>query len=254
MLSSSSSISCALCRPSAKERLGRLSMSIHADWHLPHHTLDSTLSEHKTCMSYPLSIFFLYSGCRRSYPWGMWALEWSQVQSPSKCPLFDLGSCHWEPARQPAAGILGIQVQGSPWSPLGWVSSYQLAAVSAARLAELAGAARQEKAAAWAGWQLVMPQWSTCCWQRSQLRLDYKGQEPVLFITANIWKRGYCGVKSTNCNNGLFLVMYSEPWRTVGLRTVVSVSYIEWILPVRVDCLFDRFTKVPNEKNAADAE
>ncbi|PKU43931.1 hypothetical protein llap_5766 [Limosa lapponica baueri] len=48
-------------------------------------------------------------------------------------------------------GILGIQVWGSPQSPLGWVSSYQLATVSAAGLAELAGAARQEEAAAWAG-------------------------------------------------------------------------------------------------------
>lgn len=159
MLSSSSSISCALCRPSAKEHLVRLSMSIHADWHLPHHTLGSTLSEHKTCMSYPLSVFFHIQGAEGLTPeaCGHSSEAKCRAQANVLCLTWalatenQLGSLH----AHPAAGILGIQVQGSPWSPLGWVSSYQLAAVSAARLAELAGAARQEKAAAWAGWQLV---------------------------------------------------------------------------------------------------
>lgn len=59
---------------------------------------------------------------------------------------------------------------------------------------------------------------------------------------------------STNGNSGLFLVMHSQPWRTVGLHTVISMAYKEGMLPVRLDCLFDGFTKVLNEKNAADAE
>lgn len=59
---------------------------------------------------------------------------------------------------------------------------------------------------------------------------------------------------STNGNSGLFLLMHSQPWRSVGLLTVISVSYKEGMLPVRLDCLFDGFTKVLSEKNAADAE
>lgn len=48
--------------------------------------------------------------------------------------------------------------------------------------------------------------------------------------------------------------MYCQPWRTVGLHTVVTMGYKEGMLPVRLDCLFDGFTKVLSEKNAADAE
>lgn len=48
--------------------------------------------------------------------------------------------------------------------------------------------------------------------------------------------------------------MHSQPWRSVGLLTVISLSYKEGMLPVRLDCLFDGFTKVLSEKNAADAE
>lgn len=61
-------------------------------------------------------------------------------------------------------------------------------------------------------------------------------------------------MKSTNGNSGPFLLMHSQPWRSVGLRTVVSMGYKEGMLPVRLDCFSDRFTKVLSEKNAADAE
>lgn len=72
--------------------------------------------------------------------------------------------------------------------------------------------------------------------------------------TAHVWKRGHREVTSTDGNNGLFLLVHSQPWRSVGLHIVVSMAYKGGMLPVRLDCLFDRFTKVPSEKNAADAE
>lgn len=160
-LSSSSSISCALCRPPAKECLGWLSLPLHADWHLSHHALDIILSEHKTCMSYPLSVFFHTQGAEGLTPeaCGHSSEVRCRAQANALCLIWALAAMASRLSSlhpHPAAGILGIQVRGSPRSSLGWVSSYQSAAVSAAGLAELTGAARQEKAAGWAGWQLVM--------------------------------------------------------------------------------------------------
>lgn len=159
---------------------------------------------------------------------------------------------------RPRAGNTGNPVWGSAWLALGWASSYQVAAASATGPVELTGATMQWKAADLAGvGRMATSKWAqqrTRYSKSSQLRLDDKGRGPKLFIAVNIWKRRHCGVKSTNCNNGLFFVMYSQPCRTVGLCSVVSMGYKEWIQPVRLDCLFDRFTKVLNEKNAADAE
>lgn len=151
MLSSSFSIFCSLWRPFAKECLGQLSVSLHADWHVSHHALDIILSEHKTCMSYPLSIFSHTPGAECLTPEACG--HSSEVRCRAQANVLSLtwalttesqlSSLH----PHPAAGILGIQVWGSPRSPLGWVSSYG----PAAGLAELVGAARQEAAAAWAG-------------------------------------------------------------------------------------------------------
>lgn len=121
------------------------------------------------------------------------------------------------------------------------------------QLIELVGSARQEMGAAWAGGQPGSGHSEAHAVGCSQLRLDYKVWEPVI-KTAHIWKRGHHGVTSTNGNSGLFLLVHSQPWRSVGLHTVVSMGYKEGMLPVRLDCLFDRFTKVLSEKNAADAE
>lgn len=127
------------------------------------------------------------------------------------------------------------------------------------------GHPRAERAASW--WQQAQPQgwqssqkvwqlwatskwmqWRTCYWKFSCLKCGYRGQELWLIIAVNIWKRGHSSVKSTNCNYELFIVRYPHPRRPVGLCTVLSMSHKEWILPVRLDCFFDRITKVVNEK------
>lgn len=149
-LSSSSSVPCALCRPSGKEHLGQLSVSLQC-W------LALVPSHSRYCPFWAWNVYavstehlFPYPCCSRPHPWGMWVLRCSQVQNPSKClwsGALAMESQLSSPHHHLAAGILGNQVWGSPWSPVGWVCSSQ----SAAGQAELAGATRREKAAAWAG-------------------------------------------------------------------------------------------------------
>lgn len=224
-------------------------LSFHAHWHLSHHTLDIFLPEYKMCMPYPL---FPRSGCRSSHLWAMWVLKRSQIWSPNG--LFDPGCHHKEPAQQPhpqhAAWIVQVQV----WSPMGWVSSYRSAAFSSAGLAELTGADRQKKAAAWAGLQLVLATLKHMLWTAFSAEAWLQRSGTSAFYNCWYLERRTLWYKMNKCNNGLILVMYSQPWRRVGLCIALGVGYIEWMLPVRLDCLFERLTKVLNEENAADAE
>lgn len=135
-----------LCRPT-KEGLAWLPMSLYTDWHLSHHA--------QGCYPfwawniYVMSTKYLlpYPGCSGSQPLGMWALEWCQMQGQANilC-LITTGSWLSSLHPHPAAGILGIQV----WDVF-WAGS---AAISFSCGA--GKAAKQGKAGAWAGWQLVM--------------------------------------------------------------------------------------------------